>query len=116
MELVPGVPSCWKHSGRETTAPVLSYPSGEFAVIVSEYNHSDAKLEEKHVLEHARVVSVSSAAARFCRLSSARPLITMKRCGKPSAAIGVLLARAWPGLRGKAEMHIKLVVRDGSFA
>src|SRR5215475_10335200 len=39
-------------------APVLSYPSGEFAVIVSEYDRSDAKLEEKHVLEHARVVSV----------------------------------------------------------
>ena len=27
-------------------APVLSYPSGEFAVIVSEYDRSDAKLEE----------------------------------------------------------------------
>ena len=40
-------------------AAVLSYPSGEFAVVVSEYDRSDgAKLEEKHVLEHARVVSV----------------------------------------------------------
>jgi Gas vesicle synthesis protein GvpL/GvpF len=41
-------------------APVLSYPSGEFAVVVSEYDRTlnGEKLEEKTVLEHARVVSV----------------------------------------------------------
>ncbi|MFI5071060.1 MAG: GvpL/GvpF family gas vesicle protein, partial [Terriglobales bacterium] len=41
-------------------APVLSYPSGDFAVIVTEYDRSAAngELEEKHVIEHARVVSV----------------------------------------------------------
>src|SRR5215831_8090325 len=41
-------------------APVLSYPSGEFAVVVSEYDRSseNGKLEDKTVLEHARVVSV----------------------------------------------------------
>jgi len=38
-------------------ASVLGYPSGEFAVIVSEYEH-DGELNEKAVLEHARVVSV----------------------------------------------------------
>ena len=39
-------------------ASVLSYPSGEFSVIVSEYERDGSTLEEKHVLEHARVVSV----------------------------------------------------------
>src|SRR3954467_14004964 len=41
-------------------APVLSYPSGDFAVVVSEYDRTlnGEKLEEQTVLEHARVVSV----------------------------------------------------------
>src|SRR5947208_14933591 len=39
-------------------AAVLGYPSGEFAVVVSEYDRNTSKLEEKTVLEHARVVSV----------------------------------------------------------
>src|SRR4029453_4598256 len=39
-------------------ASVLSYPSGDFAVIVSEYDRNGGNLEEKHVLEHARAVSV----------------------------------------------------------
>src|SRR3989475_12687927 len=39
-------------------APVLGYPSGEFAVIVSEYERNDTQFDEKSVLEHARVVSV----------------------------------------------------------
>src|SRR3974390_3476708 len=39
-------------------APILSYPSGEFAVVVSEFDRAAANLEERHVLEHARVVSV----------------------------------------------------------
>src|SRR5690348_18407010 len=39
-------------------ATVLSYPSGDFAVVVSEFDSATATLDEKHVLEHARVVSV----------------------------------------------------------
>src|SRR3954465_5884598 len=39
-------------------AAVLSYPSGEFTVIVSEFDRDGSQLGEKHVLEHARVVSV----------------------------------------------------------
>ena len=37
---------------------VLSYPSGEFSVIVSEFDRGTSNLDDKHVLEHARVVSV----------------------------------------------------------
>jgi hypothetical protein len=32
------------------SAPVMSYPSGEFAVIVSEYDRTACKLDEKSVL------------------------------------------------------------------
>jgi Gas vesicle synthesis protein GvpL/GvpF len=39
-------------------APVLSYPSGEFAVIVSEFDREIHRVDEKTVLEHARVVSL----------------------------------------------------------
>src|SRR5258706_11108082 len=45
-------------------ASVFNYPSGEFTVVVSEYDRattgdgSDNALDEKTVLEHARVVSV----------------------------------------------------------
>src|ERR1700738_1955467 len=44
-------------------SPVMSYPSGEFAVIVSEYDRATCKLDEKSVLEHARVVSQSFGTA-----------------------------------------------------
>src|SRR5437868_14381002 len=39
-------------------ATVLSYPSGDFAVIVSEFDRATTTVDEKHVLDHARVVSV----------------------------------------------------------
>ncbi len=95
-------------------APVLSYPSGEFAVIVSEYDRSDAKLEEKHVLEHARVVSMCFRSGtvlpfRFGTIfdndEALRQAVRSNR-----RAFGQSVAK----LRGKAEMHLKLVVRDGS--
>ena len=38
-------------------AAVLSYPSGEFAVIVSEFDHTAGELGQKTAIEHARVVS-----------------------------------------------------------
>src|ERR1700730_9611678 len=95
-------------------AAVLSYPSGDFAVIVSEYERNDDKMAEEHVLQHPRVVSVS------CRIGTVLPF----RCGTifdtdealrqavraNRRAFGQSVAR----LRGKAEMHLKLLVRDGS--
>jgi hypothetical protein len=95
-------------------APVLSYPSGEFAVVVSEYDRNTEKLEEKTVLEHARVVSVCFRSGtvlpfRFGTIfdtdDALRQAVRANR-----RAFGQSVAR----LRGKAEMHIKLVVHDGS--
>jgi len=94
--------------------PVLSYPSGEFAVVVSEFDRSADKLEDKAVLEHARVVSVCFRTGtvlpfRFGTLfDSDEALRQAVRANR--RAFGQSVAR----LRGKAEMHLKVMVRDGS--
>jgi len=94
--------------------PVLSYPSGEFAVVVSEFDRSTDKLEDKAVLEHARVVSVCFRTGtvlpfRFGTLfDSDEALRQAVRANR--RAFGQSVAR----LRGKAEMHLKVMVRDGS--
>ena len=95
-------------------APVLSYPSGEFAVIVSEYERDGIKLEEKHVLEHAHVVSVCFRSGtvlpfRFGTIFDTDEALRQAVRGN-RRAFGQSVER----LRGKAEMHIKLLVRDGS--
>jgi hypothetical protein len=96
------------------SAPVLSYPSGEFAVIVSEFDRSTERLEDRAVLEHARVVSVCFRSGtvlpfRFGTLfdtdEALRQAVRANR-----RAFGLSVAR----LRGKAEMHLKVMVRDGS--
>jgi len=95
-------------------APVLSYPSGEFAVIVSEYDRATHNFDEKTVLEHARVVSVcfrngTVLPFRFGTIfdtdDALRQAVRSNR-----RAFGVSVEK----LRGKSEMRLKLVVRDGS--
>jgi Gas vesicle synthesis protein GvpL/GvpF len=96
------------------SAPVMSYPSGEFSVVVSEYERATGDLDDKMVLEHARVVSVCFRQGtvlpfRFGTIfDSDDALRTAVRSNR--RAFGQSVAR----LRGKAEMHLKLVVRDGS--
>ncbi len=97
-------------------APVLSYPSGDFAVIVTEYDRAadNGQLEEKHVLEHARVVSVCFRTGtvlpfRFGTIFDTDDALRQAvRANK--RAFGESVAK----LRGKAEMHLKLIVKDGS--
>ena len=97
-------------------APVLSYPSGDFAVIVTEYDRTaeNGELEEKHVIEHARVVSVCFRTGtvlpfRFGTIFDTDDALRQAvRANK--RAFGESVAK----LRGKAEMHLKLLVRDGS--
>src|SRR3981081_102116 len=94
--------------------PVFGYPSGEFAVIVSEYDRSEAPFDHKSLIEHARVVSVcfrngTVLPFRFGTIfdsdDALRQAVRTNR-----RAFGVSVAR----LRGKAEMHLKVLVRDGS--
>jgi Gas vesicle synthesis protein GvpL/GvpF len=95
-------------------AVVMSYPCGEFAVIVSEFDRGKTTLDENHVLEHARVVSV------FFRQGTVLPfrfgtIFDTDDCLRQAVrqnrrALCDSVAR----LKGKAEMHVKLLVRDGS--
>jgi hypothetical protein len=83
-------------------------------VVVSEYDRTVVTLEEKHVLEHARVVSVCFQQGtvlpfRFGTIfdtdDSLRQAVRTNR-----RTFGESVAR----LKGKAEMHVKLLVRDGT--
>src|ERR1700675_2149962 len=87
-------------------ATVLTYPSGEFNIVVSEYERDNVQFGEKNVLEHARVVSVCFRSGTIFDTDDAlRHAVRSNR-----RAFGQSVAR----LRGKAEMHLKLRVKDGS--
>ena len=95
-------------------APILSYPSGEFAVIVSEYDQKPEELGHQAAIEHARVVSgcfrnSTVLPFRFGTIfesdDALRQAVRVNR-----RAFGQSVER----LRGKSEMHIKLTVTDGS--
>ena len=95
-------------------AAVLGYPSGEFSVVVSEFDRNSEKLEQQAVLEHARVVSVcfrngTVLPFRFGTIFDTDDALRQAVRGN-RRAFGVSVAK----LRGKAEMHLKLTVRDGS--
>jgi Gas vesicle synthesis protein GvpL/GvpF len=93
---------------------VLSYPSGDFAVVVSEFDRVATNLEEKHVLEHARVVSVCFRHSTVLPFRFGTIFDTdesLKHAVRANRrAFGESVAR----LKGKAEMHVKLLVRDGA--
>jgi len=95
-------------------APILSYPSGDFAVIVSEYERGDDKMEEKHVLEHARVVSVCFRTGTVLPFRFGTIFDTDEALRQAVRANRRAFGQSVARLRGKAEMHLKLLVRDGS--
>ena len=95
-------------------APVLSYPSGEFAVIVSEYDRATHQVDEKTVLEHARVVSVCFRNStvlpfRFGTIFDSDDALRLAVRSNRRA-----FGQSVEKLRGKSEMRLKLVIRDGS--
>jgi hypothetical protein len=95
-------------------AIVMSYPCGEFAVIVSEFDRGKIELDENHVLDHARVVSMCFRQGtvlpfRFGTIFDSDECLRQAVRGN-RRAFGESVAR----LKGKAEMHVKLLVRDGS--
>jgi hypothetical protein len=94
-------------------SPVLAYPSGEFAVIVSE--HSSAKpLTQQAIVDHARVISecfrtVTVLPFRFGTIfDSDEGLRRAVRANRKAFLESV------SRLRGKSEMHVKIVVKDGT--
>ena len=96
------------------SAPVMSYPSGEFAVIVSEYDRATSKLDEKSVLEHARVVSRSFRTATVLPFRFGTIFDTEDAIRQAVRSNRRTFCESVARLRGKSEMRIKLMVRDGS--
>src|SRR5258708_12313922 len=95
-------------------SPVMSYPSGEFAVIVSEYDRATSKLDEKSVLEHARVVSQSFRTATVLPFRFGTIFDTEDAIRQAVRSNRRTFCESVARLRGKSEMRIKLMVRDGS--
>jgi hypothetical protein len=95
-------------------AAVLSYPSGELTVSVSEYDRNGAELGEKHVLEHARVVSVCFRSGTVLPFRFGTIFDTDEALRQAVRANRRAFGQSVARLRGKAEMHLKVLVRDGS--
>jgi len=95
-------------------AAVLSYPSGDFAVIVSEYDRNGAKLEEKHVLEHARVVSVCFRTGTVLPFRFGTIFDSDDALRQAVRANRRTFGQSVAKLRGKAEMHLKVLVKGDS--
>jgi hypothetical protein len=94
-------------------APVLSYPSGEFSVVVSEYERNGEQLGEKSVLEHARVVSVCFRTGTVLPFRFGTIFDTDDALRQAVRANRRTFGQSVARLRGKAEMHLKVLVRDG---
>jgi hypothetical protein len=95
-------------------ASVLSYPSGDFAVIVSEYDRNGANLEEKHVLEHARVVSVCFRTGTVLPFRFGTIFDSDDALRQAVRANRRTFGQSVAKLRGKAEMHLKVLVKGDS--
>jgi hypothetical protein len=95
-------------------ATVMSYPCGEFAVIVSEFDHERTELDENHVLEHARVVSVCFRQGTVLPFRFGTVFDTDDCLRQAVRQNRRAFCESVARLKGKAEMHVKLLVRDGS--
>lgn len=95
------------------SAPVLGFPSGDLVIAVTPYEHA---LTQQNVVEHSRVVSSffergTVLPFRFGTVfEHDEALRRAIRSNRKQFLAGV------DRLRGKAEMHLKVVVRDASMA
>jgi hypothetical protein len=90
---------------------VFAYPSGEFAVVVSEY--TDSGLDQKAILEHARVVSECFRTTTVLPFRFGTVFHDEEEMRRAVRANRKAFMATVDRLRGKAEMHLKLIVRDG---
>jgi hypothetical protein len=95
------------------SADVYGYPSGELAVIVSEYRPS-AELRQKAILEHAHVVSECFRNTTVLPFRFGTVFEHDDALRRAVRANRKAFLNSVERLRGKAEMHLKLIVKDGS--
>ena len=93
-------------------APVFAYPSGEFAVIVSE--HSSAKpLTQQAIVDHARVISECFRTMTVLPFRFGTIFESDEALRRAVRANRKAFLESVSRLRGKSEMHVKIVVKDG---
>ncbi len=97
-----------------SNAPVLSYPSGEFAVVVSEFERGKDLLDQKALIDHARVVSLCFSQGTVLPFRFGTVFESDDALRQAVRSNRRAFGQSVEKLRGKAEMHLKLVVRDGS--
>jgi hypothetical protein len=94
------------------SSPVFGYRSGEFTVIVSEYTR-DGMLDQKAVVDHARVVSECFKNSTVLPFRFGTVFDNDEALRRAVRANRRAFLESVSKLRGKAEMHIKVLVKDG---
>ncbi len=92
-------------------APVFAYPSGEFAVIVSDHSSS---LTQQAIVDHARVISECFRTLTVLPFRFGTIFETDDALRRAVRANRKAFTESVSRLRGKAEMHVKIVVKDGT--
>ena len=93
-------------------AQVFGYPSGEFAVIASEYV-ANGSMTQVSVREHARVVSNCFERTTVLPFRFGTIFENDEALRKAVRANRKQFMASVSRLRGKAEMHLKVLVKDG---
>jgi len=91
---------------------VLGYPSGDFAVIVSPYE--PATLDQQAALDHARVISDCFKIGTVLPFRFGTVFENDEALRRAVRSNRRHFHDNVEQLRGKSEMHLKLVVRDGA--
>jgi len=94
-------------------SPVLAYPSGDFAVIVSSYIHS-GDLDQKAVLEHARVISECFRNTTVLPFKFGTVFDSDEALRRAVRANRKAFTESVARLKGKSEMHLKVMVHSQS--
>ncbi len=94
--------------------PILGYPSGEFVVIVSEHK-AGTTLTQQSIVDHARVVSDCFKLATVLPFRFGTIFETDEALRQSVRSNKKYFQESVSKLRGKSEMHLKLVVKvDGA--
>lgn len=90
-------------------AQVIGYPSGDFAVIVSEYVRSGS-VDQKAVIEHARVIGDCFRHGTVLPFKFGTIFDTEENIRQSVRNNRKTFLETVAHLRGKSEMHVKLVI------
>jgi hypothetical protein len=94
-------------------ASVLAYPSGEFAVIVSEHTSAQT-LTQQAIVEHARVISECFRTLTVLPFRFGTIFESDEALRRAVRANRKAFMESVSRLRGKSEMHVKILVQDGA--